>query len=90
LGVERTLWQEEKMSRHTARSRIEFALAIASGFLFVLTLLTREWIEIVFGVEPDGGSGALEWAITFAFLLAAVGLLLLARRDHRRALAPST
>jgi hypothetical protein len=74
------------MSRQVARYRIEFTLAIVSAFLFVLTLVTREWIEIVFGVEPDGGSGALEWGITFAFLLAAVSLFVLARRDRRRAL----
>jgi hypothetical protein len=78
------------MSHPVARFRIEFALAIVSAFLFVLTLLTREWIEIVFGVEPDGGSGVLEWAITLAFLLAAVSLFVLARHDQRRALAAST
>ena len=72
--------------RRVARYRIEFALAIVSAFLFALTLITREWIEIVFGVEPDAGSGALEWAITFAFLLAAGSLFVLARRDRRRAL----
>jgi hypothetical protein len=78
------------MSRPVARFRIEFALAIVSAFLFVLTLVAREWIEIVFGFEPDGGSGVLEWAITFAFLLAAVSLFVLARRDRQRALAAST
>lgn len=72
-----------------ARFRIEFTLALVSAFLFVLTLVTREWIEIAFGVEPDGGSGVLEWAIAFAFLLAAVTLFVLARRDRRRALAAS-
>lgn len=74
------------MSGAVVRYRIEFTLAIVSAFLFVLTLITREWIEIVFGVEPDAGSGALEWAITLAVLLAAVSLFVLARRDRRRAL----
>ena len=77
------------MSLHATRSRIEFVLGLVSSFLFVLTLVTREWIEIVFGFEPDGGSGALEWGITFGFGLAAVSLFLLARRDRRRALAAS-
>ena len=74
------------MSRQVARYRIEFALAGVSAILFVLTFVTREWIEIVFGVEPDGGSGALELAITFGFLLAAVALFARARRDRRRVL----
>ena len=75
------------MNRHAVRARAELVLAIVSALLFVLTLITREWIELVFGVEPDGGSGALEWAIAFAFLLAAVGFSLLARRDRRLATA---
>ncbi len=79
------------MSRYQiARYRIEFVLASISGVLFVLTLITREWIELVFGVEPDGGSGALEWFITLGFLFAAVALFLLARRDRRRALLAAT
>jgi hypothetical protein len=72
------------MSGAVVRYRIEVTLAIVSTFLFVLTLITREWIEIVFGVEPDAGSGALEWAITLTFLLASVSLFVLARRDRRR------
>jgi hypothetical protein len=78
------------MNRHAARARVELALAIVSACLFILTLVTREWIELVFRIEPDGGSGALESGIAFAFLLAAVVLFLLARRDHRRALEART
>ncbi len=36
----------------------------------MLTLLLPDWIEIVFGVDPDSGSGLLEW--TLVGLLAAV------------------
>jgi hypothetical protein len=63
---------------------IELGLAVSSGCLLVLTLVTREWIELVFGVDPDGGSGALEWLIVAC--LAGLTLLfsVLARREHRR------
>lgn len=61
-------------------------IAGVSAALFALTLVRRDWIEVVFGVEPDAGSGALEWGIAFAFLFAGVGLFLLARRDRRLAL----
>lgn len=57
--------------------------AIALG-LGVLTIFWREWIEAIFGVEPDNGSGATEWGIVVALLCASALLGLLARRDRRR------
>jgi hypothetical protein len=58
-----------------------------SGIMFVVTVLWPDWIEAVTGWNPDGGSGALEWAIALAFALSAVTFGLLARR-HRRLEAP--
>jgi hypothetical protein len=66
-----------------ARFRVEATLAGLSAALFALTLVFPEWIEATTGLEPDAGSGALEFVISGALLLVAVGLSLLARRDHR-------
>ena len=65
------------------RFRVEATLAGLSAALFALTLFFSEWIEATTGLEPDAGSGALEFVISGALLLVAIGLSLLARRDHR-------
>jgi hypothetical protein len=49
-----------------------------------LTLVFPQWIEELTGLEPDAGSGALEWIIAGVFLVSAVVSAVLARRDHRR------
>jgi ABC-type thiamin/hydroxymethylpyrimidine transport system permease subunit len=72
------------MERLRRRLRIEVVLAVISAVLCVLTLVFPEWIEELTGLEPDAGSGALEWIMAGAFLVAAVVSAVLARRDYRR------
>ena len=72
------------MERLRMRLRIEVVLAVISAALCVLTLVFPEWIEELTGLEPDAGSGALEWIIAGVFLVAAVVSAVLARRDYRR------
>ncbi|MBA2952944.1 ABC transporter permease [Nocardioides sp. MAH-18] len=71
---------------------VELVLTCVSAFLFLLTLASAEWIELVLGVEPDGGDGSLEWLITAGLLVVTIVLSLLTFRDGRRAAstAPST
>lgn len=66
------------------RASIESALALLTAGLFVVTLITREWIEALTGWDPDHGSGSLEWAIVAALLVAAVSLSARARSDWRK------
>lgn len=72
------------MGRVLVRFWVEAALSGACLLLMVVTLISREWIEIVFGVDPDNGSGALEWALVVGLGLAAALSGLLARADWRR------
>ena len=51
----------------------------------MLTLFTREWFEELTGLDPDGGSGALELALAFALLAIAAASIVAARRTYQRA-----
>lgn len=70
--------------RPRARFWFETVLAIAAAALAVLTWIDPEWIETLFGVEPDAGNGVAEVAIVLAFALTAAISSGLARRDWLR------
>ncbi len=73
-------------------SRLRFgrdlAVAIVAAVLGVVTLISREWIEVVFGVDPDGGSGGLEWATVIGLFEVAAVASLEARVVWRRRRMP--
>lgn len=66
---------------------VESVAAVFSMVVFVLTLLRRDWIEVAFGVDPDRGSGALEWLIVVTSVVVTVALMAAARYEWRRAAA---
>ena len=66
---------------------LETAMAIATSIVFVITLVQRDWIEIVFGVDPDQGKGSLEWLIVGALLVVSISHFTLASHEWRRARA---
>jgi hypothetical protein len=50
-------------------------LGLCAGILGAITLVWADWIETVFGVDPDGGSGSIEVLIVIGCF--AVSLVLL-------------
>ncbi len=68
-----------------ARFWIEGGMAVVTAVLFLVTLVQRDWIEGLVGVDPDRASGSLEWAIVGSLLLVTVALFALAGREWRRA-----
>jgi hypothetical protein len=78
-----------ELMRNALRWRfwLETCIAIVTSILFLITLVQRDWIEIVFGVDPDSRSGALEWLIVAALLAVTVTLFTLASYEWRRARA---
>jgi hypothetical protein len=76
--------EKHPASRTSRRFWLSAALGATSLILALVTLVTREWIELIFRVDPDGGSGALEWLIVVALLAASLVFGLLASFEWRR------
>jgi hypothetical protein len=73
-----------------ARFWLEMGMVIVTGILFVITLVQRDWIETIFGIDPDNGSGVLEWLIVGALLVVTITLFTLAGYEWRRARAATS
>ena len=63
----------------------ELVLAAITAVLGGLTAVLPTWIETVFGVDPDHGSGAVEWAVVGACFATCALSLLAARASWREA-----
>lgn len=72
------------MTITSRRVKIEAALVGLCAALFLTAVAFPDWIEVVLGVEPDGGSGVVEWLIPVALAAAGLCLSIPARRDWRR------
>jgi tetrahydromethanopterin S-methyltransferase subunit E len=75
--------------RNALRRRfwLETVVSIITGILFVITLILKDWIEVVFRVDPDNNNGTLEWLIVGALLVVTITLFILASYEWRRARA---
>jgi hypothetical protein len=67
-----------------ARFRVEVGLCFLSLVLLVVTLIWRDWIEVVFRVDPDAGSGSLEWFVAVGCGAAALILAVVSSREWRQ------
>ncbi len=64
--------------------RIETSLAVLTGFLGVLTLFWRDWIEALTGWSPDHHSGSIEFGLISILFIASVSCAAVARRTYRQ------
>ena len=64
---------------------LEGVLGSLGVLLFVLTLVWKDWIELVFRIDPDEGNGAAEYLVVFALLAIVATSCWLARTEWRAA-----
>jgi DMSO/TMAO reductase YedYZ heme-binding membrane subunit len=64
---------------------LESILGSITGVVAVVTLFWHDWIEAVFGVDPDKGNGSAEWLVVLILLILTVALAVGARLEWRRA-----
>jgi hypothetical protein len=70
--------------KRTTRFWIETVLAVVFAVSLVLTFLWEEWIEIIFHVDPDNGSGSAEAWLAIASGVLTVVFAVAARIEWRR------
>ena len=63
---------------------LEASLASLCGFLAILTVFWRDWVEALTGFDPDQHNGSFEWAIVAVLAAAAITVGLVARTEWRR------
>jgi uncharacterized protein involved in cysteine biosynthesis len=70
----------------TVRRRfwLESGLALGCGILAVVTLVWRDWIELLTGFDPDHHSGWLEWLLVAVLAVACLLVGVAARGEWRR------
>ena len=73
-------------NRLPARFWVQAGCAVLFGLALVAALVDPEWIE-AFGIDPDHGSGALEWGLVLALGVLCVAFSLAGARTWRRARA---
>jgi hypothetical protein len=66
-----------------SRVMVESLLAALSAAALVLTSLWPQWIEGLFGLEPDGGSGETEWGLALGLAALTIVFIARARRAWR-------
>ena len=72
------------MSGMSWRLGAEITVSLLSTGFALLTFAWPDWLEVALRVDPDGGNGAVEWAIVGLFAVVALLSLVLARLEWHR------
>jgi hypothetical protein len=64
---------------------LESLLGFITGVVAIITLFWHDWIETIFGVDPDKSNGSAEWLVVLILLAVTLMLANGARLEWRRA-----
>jgi len=78
------------MHRLSLRMWIEAILGMVSVIALAMTVNMPNWIERIFGFEPDGGDGSAEWGLVLFLAVATLVLFFDANRLRSRLAQAST
>lgn len=53
---------------------IESILGSGAGILTLVTIIRRDWIESIFGIDPDKGNGSIECLTVIILIIITVSL----------------
>jgi hypothetical protein len=76
-------------NRPPLRFWIDGALGVFSTVMLVMTVTMPDWIERIWGLDPDGGDGSVEWGLTIFMVVAALAFFADAHRVRSRSAATS-
>ena len=81
-----------EIMRYGLRNRfwIESILGSITGILAVVTIFWHDWIEAIFGADPDEGNGSAEWLVVLVFLMITVTCTAAAAIEWRKAWQAAT
>lgn len=74
----------KKGSALRARFWFDTCAGLASLVGSIVTHVLPNWVELAFGIDPDGHTGQVEWMIVTSFAIATVGFRALARAEWNR------
>jgi hypothetical protein len=69
---------------------IETVLGVLTAVVLMMTVSMPDWLERIFGFEPDGGDGSTEWGWAISLVIATIVLLVDARRLRMQSAQRST
>ena len=77
------------MRKLRVRFWFEAAASLCTCCLALLTVVWPDWVELLFGVDPDHGSGRLEWVFVAALAVSAVAASVATRAEWLRSAPPA-